>query len=423
MVGTTDLSIDIRPIPNFSTAAGVEGHAMVVDNLLSGDWYRPRSDSGSGIAVLLLLTVGALCFSWAVGTLSSVPAVLVFVVTLLVLAWIDVGVLLERGINLNSGFVYIEYFSIGFLLLINKYVFEEEQRKFIKHAFSRFVSPQVVQTILEDHNQLALSGARRELTVMFSDIREFMPFSARLAPQQLHMFLNEYHDAMTGIVIEKGTLDKYIGDAIMAFWGAPLEQPAHAANACRAALGMVAELKRLNQHFKESYGHEISIGIGLNTGQVIVGNMGSKEVFSYTIIGDDVNLASRVERLTRVYGVTIVATRATLDSILNAGEPLPAHRVLDKVQVMGAAHAIEAVQILDYEYPSDALEAFALGRLDYDACRWDEAIQKFELARVSIQKKLGFVDHPCTLMIERCQNFKIEPPGAPWDGVWHMTKK
>ncbi len=423
LIGTTDLQNDLRPIPNHPFAAGVEGHAMIVDNLLSGDAFKPLNSWSYALIILFLLSIGGFLLGVLLDPLPSNAAVLLSVGALGGLAAIDFGYLFPRGVNLNTGFVYLEFFLIAFLVLLNKYVAEEAQKKFIRRAFSRFVSPQVVKTIIDDPKKLSLGGERRELTVMFSDIRGFMPFSTILEPQELHAFLNEYHDTMTRIVIEKGTLDKYIGDAIMAFWGAPLDDKNHALHACQAALRMAEELRRLNQIFDKKYGRTIGVGIGINSGPCIVGNMGSKDIFSYTAIGDDVNLASRVERLTRVYGVQIVATTATLNAIRNAGAEPPDYRVLDLVQVMGADEGTEVVQILDREYPPDSLNLYQEARSLYHERKWDKAIELFEETLTTLHSEMGIVDTACDRMIERCEKFKVEPPPEDWNGIYTMTRK
>src|SRR5690606_6603814 len=158
----------------------------------------------------------------------------------------------------------------------------------------------------------------------------------------LSTFLNEYLGKMTDIVFDtEGTLDKYIGDAVMAFWGAPLDQPLHAVNACKAAIRMQKTLREMRPYFKEKYDIEVNVGIGINSGSVSVGNMGSERIFEYTVIGDQVNIASRIEGLTKEYHSAILTTRGTLDLIAQSGQPLPPRRVLDFVKVKGKKVAVE----------------------------------------------------------------------------------
>src|SRR5690606_25813258 len=175
-----------------------------------------------------------------------------------------------------------------------------------------------------------------------------------------------YLGEMTDIIFEhQGTLDKYIGDAIMAFWGAPLDQPDHCINACKAAAKMMNRLRERQPYFLEKYGVEVDAGIGVNSGIVSVGNMGSQRIFSYTVIGDHVNLASRLEGLTKYYGASILVTRFTFDLMSKAGGTPPPHRVLDEVKVKGKNEAVELIQVLDGPLPGEGLKLFDEARALY----------------------------------------------------------
>jgi adenylate cyclase len=229
---------------------------------------------------------------------------------------------------------------------------------------------------------------------------------------------------MTGLVFSnEGTLDKYIGDAVMAFWGAPLYQKNHAINACRAAVQMMEALFKHQARFMEQYGIEVNIGIGINSGVVNVGNMGSETNFEYTVIGDNVNLASRLEGLTKKYGVAIVTTRFTFDSIVESGNPLPPHRLLDEVKVKGKKKAVELIQLLEREYSSEGLKLFDQGRDFYRKQQWIEAIECFKSANRLLALDPQQSDGPCGVFIERCEIFLKDPPASNWDGSWEMDSK
>ncbi|OFZ36477.1 MAG: hypothetical protein A2070_09605 [Bdellovibrionales bacterium GWC1_52_8] len=281
-----------------------------------------------------------------------------------------------------------------------------------------------MDSILKDPSKLTVGGEKRELTILFSDIRGFTSFSEKMDAKALSSLLNEYLGVMTKIIFaHEGTLDKYIGDAIMAFWGAPLDQPKHAANSLKTAIAMMKALNEQRPLIQEKYGVQIEIGIGINSGMVSVGNMGSETNFAYTVIGDHVNLASRLESLTKAYGVTILTTRFTLNDVLQAGEPLPPHRVLDHVKVKGKKNAVEMIQVLDREYDSEGLKMFEEGRALYTAQKWDEAITVFTAANARLALSVDKMDGPCAVYLERCGDFKKVPPEAGWDGSWEMHSK
>jgi adenylate cyclase len=236
----------------------------------------------------------------------------------------------------------------------------------------------------------------------------------------LAAFLNDYLGSMTRIVFaHDGTLDKYIGDAVMAFWGAPLDQPKHAYNCATAAIAMMKALADNRERFKTQYDVEVNIGIGINTGVVNVGNMGSDTNFEYTVIGDHVNLASRLEGLTKAYGVSIVTTRFTMDHIKELGVPLPAHRILDHVKVKGKKNAVELIQLTEGTLSELGMKLFEEGQKLYAQQQWDSAIAKFNEANHAF----GGKDGPCAVYIERCEDFKKAPPESDWDGSWEMHSK
>jgi adenylate cyclase len=309
------------------------------------------------------------------------------------------------------------------LTLAAKYILEEHNKKFLKVAFSKYVAPSIVNRILEDPTKLMLGGEKKELTILFSDIRGFTTFSEKMDAKQLATFLNDYLGIMTNLVFANdGTLDKYIGDAVMAFWGAPLDQAAHADHCLKAAIAMMKALSVNQARFVAEYGVDVRIGIGVNTGVVNVGNMGSVNNFEYTVIGDHVNLASRLEGLTKHYGVGILTTRFTLDQVASSGAALPAHRVLDFVKVKGKGTAVELIQVLDRDLSPEGLKLFAQGRAHYSAMRWDAATEAFGEASRLLSTS-DEPDAPCEMYLERCRDFRAQPPEPGWDGSWTMTSK
>lgn len=425
LVGVSALGVfDMRQMPFEENTPGVYGHANILDNLLSGDPLVSSSSSTGSTILFIIMTFGVLLFSYAIERLSAVPALLLILGTFASIGGIDFLYLFPNNENWNTVFLYLEIGTVFILILAAKYVIEERNKKFIRGAFSKYVSPEVVDSILKDPTKLSLGGEKRELTIMFSDIRSFTTFSEKMDAKTLASFLNDYLGIMTGLVYANhGTLDKYIGDAVMAFWGAPLDQPKHATNACKTAVQMLQALEQNVERYKRDYGIDVAVGLGINSGVVNVGNMGSEQNFEYTVIGDRVNLASRMEGLTKKYGVTMVTSRYTFDCITATGDELPHHRILDDVKVKGKKKAVELIQLLERQYPAESLALFAEGRSLYQKQKWDEAISKFEECNKIVKEAFGKADGPSEIFIERCQGFKAEPPEADWDGSWEMDSK
>ena len=426
LIGVSALGVfDGRAFPFSGNAPGVEGHATILDNILADDFLSRGNGWLSPLWIYFLMLIGGVAFAFMAQRLEAIPALLLCVSVFGGVGLLDVKVLFARNIDWDLSFMFIEYSSIFILTVAAKYVMEERNKKFVRTAFSKYVAPAVVDSILKDPSKLTVGGEKRDLTILFSDIRGFTTFSERMDAKALSSFLNDYLGIQTKIVFSnEGTLDKYIGDAIMAFWGAPLAQPHHASNSCAAAVSMMKALAEHRERFKAQYGVDVEIGIGLNTGQVSVGNMGSNDNFSYTVIGDHVNLASRLEGLTKYYGVAIVTTRYSFDSIEAAGDVIPAHRVLDFVKVKGKRNAVELIQLLEQDYPEGGLAAFESARSLYREQRWDEAIQAFQSANHLLTRpENSKMDGPCAMYLDRCAQFKASPPGADWDGTWEMHSK
>lgn len=426
LIGATAVGInDIRAFPFDSHTPGTEGWATVVDNILSNDMLSHGSRGHSTVWILILMTVVALLFAHAAEKLEALPALALFILSFTSFGLFDFRYLFaHERINWITSPFYIEMLAIFVFTIAIKYVMEERNKKFIKGAFAKYVAPAIIDSIMKDPTKLSVGGEKRDLTILFSDIRGFTTFSERMDAKALAKFLNDYLGIMTDIVFDnEGTLDKYIGDAVMAFWGAPLDQAKHSANACKAAIKMQQALAANYERFKTQYGVEVAIGIGINSGAVNVGNMGSERIFEYTVIGDHVNLASRLEGLTKYYGVKIVTTRYTFDDIKKCNEPYPAHRTLDFVKVKGKKQAVELIQVFEGEMKPDGLALFEEGRQLYASQKWDEAIEKFKKANDILRTSPDGQDDPSMMYVERCEEFKKNPPSADWDGSWEMHSK
>lgn len=300
---------------------------------------------------------------------------------------------------------------------------EAQEKKKIKDAFSRYVAPEIVKEMLSNPDKLKVGGEKKEITMLFSDVRDFTTISERLTPQELSSLLNIYMGKMTDILFETGgTLDKYIGDAMVGFWGAPVDVPDHAYHAVRGAKQMLEALPAINQEFERRKFPRINVGIGLNTGEASVGNMGSDKIFQYTALGDNMNLASRLESLTKYYGVNLMISEFTLEK-LGAKKSEFRIRPLDLVQVKGKSKAVKIYEVIPNWNPLakedallakyvDAYENLYLKRRFADAIAiFDEILKYYPEDKAT--KKLK----------TEAEELVKNPPGDEWDGVTVMTSK
>ena len=277
----------------------------------------------------------------------------------------------------------------------------------------------VVNEILRDPAKLKLGGEKKELSVLFSDIRGFTTLAEDMEPETLVSLLNEYLTEMTEVVFEfDGLLDKYIGDAIMAVWGAPLEQADHPLRACRTALKMLDRLTKMQQKWEAEGTPRLDIGIGLNTGTMVVGNMGSDRRFDYTVMGDSVNLASRLEGINKEYGTQVMISEFTYERVKEDFFC----RELDAVRVKGKERPVKIFELMALRSEEDPriaiIEPFAQGLEQYRAKEWDRAEDSFkEVLGISPE------DAAAQLYLQRIAALRQEPPPPEWDGVFTMTKK
>ena len=346
LIGTSAPGLlDLRATPLDAAVPGIEMHAQVIEQLLTGR-FLTRPDYALALEQFVVLAFGIM-LALLLPRVSATTAVAVGLVTI--------------GLILVGGWTAFRYASLLFdptypavvlgcmTAAITSYVYHgvEAQRSQIRHAFSQYLSPAVIQEIIADPDRLKLGGELRDLTLMFCDVRNFTSISQDLSAIELTQFINELLSPLTEIILEqRGTIDKYMGDAIMAFWNAPLDDPEHKTHACHAALKMVAKMDELNETWRQRAEAEqrpykrVSIGMGLNTGQCCVGNLGSTYRFDYSAIGDDVNITSRFEGLTKVYGVPAIAGQRSLAPDIAALE-------LDTVAVKGRTRPTQIYTFLD----------------------------------------------------------------------------
>lgn len=401
----------IVPTSKGKAMPGVEIHANIVQNFINDDVLRNISD----VLVIILIFLFSLSISLSfykfrirISTMISIVFILFYIFSSIFL--------FSRGIILNLVYIPLSIVLTYFTMLAFFYSKEKKARKELKNAFSKYVSPAVVDEILENPETLKLGGIKKEITVFFSDIRSFTTISEKLSPEKLVHLLNEYLTAMTDIIMKhEGVVDKFIGDAIMAFWGAPLKQPDHAEKACLTSLDMIKSLECLNKKWQKEGFPEIRIGIGLNSGDAVIGNMGSYDRFDYTAMGDNINLGSRLESITKQYGVNIVISQATKDKIKNKGFIT---RKLDLVKVKGKNKPITIYELVCKEGDvlpeiKNKIEEYEKGLELYLQKKWKLAISCF--------KEVG--DFASKEFLKRCEEFIKNPPEKDWDGVWVMKSK
>ncbi|MEZ0312841.1 MAG: CHASE2 domain-containing protein [Myxococcota bacterium] len=420
LVGMTAIgTYDFRVTPFSPVTPGVYIHAAGVQNILDGR-FLVRQDYIVMFEMIAFLLLGVLM---GVG-FARLPAWATITGTLLfgvVVYFIDVWAIFSNGFWTLNVLPTMQATLTAVAIIIYKFLTEGREKRQIRKAFQHYLNKTVVDMIIKDPSRLKLGGERRECTVFFSDVRGFTTLSEKLSPEQLVHVLNTYLTPMTDLIFKyDGTLDKYIGDAIMAFFNAPIDQSDHAIRACHVSVDMMVELERLRKEWAaEGMTHHIDIGIGLNSGPMVVGNMGTPNYFNYTAMGDTVNLGSRLEGINKEYGTNIIISQSTH---MLAKEHIHV-REMDLVKVKGKNDPVHIYELVGKGAATgaskDLLDAWGRGLNLYRNQKWDDAIAIFDMIRT--QMKIG--DGPSETYIERCEIMRAEPPGANWDGVWTMTTK
>lgn len=399
--------LDLRPTPLSPVAPGVTVHATLLDNLLAGDVPRDLPPLVMGLMTLGLALLGAVPVRGmpdakrAVGVallLLPIPA-LMGVVLYPAGWWMPVVPTTLALVLAAAGAMAVSYAAEG------------RERAYLKSAFQHYLSPAVIDQLLEDPGRLQLGGERREVTMLFSDLQGFSGIAEALSAVELTALLNEYLSDMTEIILEEsGTLDKYEGDAILAFWNAPLDQPDHAARAVRTARRCQARLAAKRESYRARTGQALWMRIGIHTGPVAVGNMGSQRRFDYTVLGDAANLASRLEGANKIFGTWILVSSATWDAI----EPAIPGRRLGSLRVVGRTQPVEV------------FEPFAEAGDPPDQTIFDSGLTRFEEGDVSgarscFDQLAG--DPVAEAYVRRCGACPARADGDDWDPVWNLTAK
>ncbi|MBV9327511.1 MAG: adenylate/guanylate cyclase domain-containing protein, partial [Chloroflexi bacterium] len=402
--------------------AGVEIHANVAATLLSTQFLRDAPlPLDLALIVLLALVIGLITANMgplmgAATTLGALALGLLANLVVLDQSGIQFALatpLLAGALTFAGGTAY----RVGI---------EQRQARALQAALASVIPESVAQEIGRHPQRVRLGGERRTITVLFTDLKGFTSFSETLDPEVLSRVLAEYLDAMSSVVFQfGGTLDKFVGDAVMAFWNAPLDDVDHAWHACQAALEMQAELSRLSDRWEAEGLARQQMRIGIHTGAASVGNMGSTRRFAYTAVGDTVNLAARLEPLNNEYGTRTCISQATFDAAQGHTPLLVRH--LDLVAVKGKRDAVPVLELLGRADDSalvarytPVLDAFDRAMVLYQGQQFAAAAELFgEAARAGGDE----VDLPSLMYIERCRELSLEPPGADWDRVYVMKHK
>jgi adenylate cyclase len=431
LIGTSAVGLrDIKTTPIDPAMSGVEVHAQVLENVLSNSvLVYPDYAIGAELAASVIIGIAIIALGPVLGA-SMMVALGVAVAGLLAAgSWYAFT---EHRTLIDATFPLLATFLVYLTLIFINYFREQLQRRRIRTAFGQYLAPSLVEQLANSHEKLVLGGEEREMTILFSDVRGFTTISETYKhdPQGLTSLINHFLTPMTNAIIDhNGTIDKYIGDAIMAFWNAPLHDASHQINACEAALEMLHRVETLNQQRKQeahAAGHHfipIKIGIGINTGQCVVGNMGSDLRFNYSVLGDPVNLASRLEGQTKSYGVSIIVGSNTarlarakfamleLDCITVKGktEPETIYTVLGREDVASSDQFRHIHNVFGEVLERYRNRDFAGAREAILRCR--DASKGFGLA------------HLGDLYAARCTTFQQNPPPADWNGVFALDTK
>ena len=419
-------STDHYETPVSPKMAGVEIHANILDSILRGRFIRdPFSEFGLLALLAVLITAAISVLFYRAGAfkgllISAGAGILLFFTGYLFLSYFSVKIPVIS--------IFSTVLSVFFFSYLYRFVLGIIERRLILGAFKHYLAPQIVDNLLENPSSLSLGGKVYEVSILFTDLANFTGVSEKMTPDELQRLLTEYFDEMMKILSnENATLDKFIGDAIMVFFGCPVEDSMHPIQACNGAIKMQRRLKELNKKWKGENLPNIRMRVGINSGEVIAGNMGTEKIFNYTILGDNVNLASRLEGVNKKYGTDVIISEFTLEKIAEESggmDKIPfTVRELDSIRVKGKSEPVSIFELYDFkENAKDTVkEAFGLygeGLKHYREGSWDSAVSFFEKV-LRIRPK----DGPSSTLIERCRIYKNEPPPSNWGGVFVMKTK
>ncbi len=419
---------DLRATPLNPVAAGTEIHVQLTEQILTGNYLqRPDWAVGAEMFFLVLLGLALIILLPRLGALGSAAICLLAIAGAFGFSWYS---FIQSKLLFDPVFPSAASLVIYLVVSLMNYWRTENEKNQVRTAFGRYLSPSVVEQLANHPERLKLGGETKNMTVLFSDIRSFTTISERMNAEELTRFMNQYLTPMTDVILKHGgTIDKYIGDSIMAFWNAPLEDSEHAKHACQAAIAMQEELKALNNRLhQESQTHHrvfvpIHMGIGINTGNCSVGNMGSAQRFDYSVLGDSVNLASRLESLSKIYGIDLLIGENTFDAAKseNALE-------IDLIRVKGKNQPARIFTLFELSSPEsqscfNGLKSKHADMLKaYRSCDWGLAEK---LARECMDKRFDLIPlrNLYQTYLTRIEEFRKAPPASDWQGVWDAKTK
>jgi adenylate cyclase len=418
LVGTTAIGLlDLRVTPVGETYPGVEAHANVISGLLDGKvFYRP--DYAVGYDVFILLLAG-LTLAIGLPLLSATRAVVLSAAVIAAVFGLNLYLYSAAGLVLPLAAALVMCITAFALNMSYGYFVESRSKRNLAALFGTYVPPELVDEMVKDPEAYSMKAANKELTVMFCDMRGFTKMSEKMEPTQLQELLNAVFNRLTDIISgNRGTIDKYMGDCVMAFWGAPVDLPNHAHLAVKSAMEMANAVRRINEEHRAKGIPEIGIGIGLNTGTMCVGDMGSENRRAYTVIGDAVNLGSRLEGLSKAYGVDIVVSETTRKLAPDfAWQELDRVRVKGKEQAVAIFWPLAPADRVDKAH-QDELKTWAAFLKAYRAQDWDQCdVLLLNLQRMNAKKYLY------ELYSERVASMRLLPFDPEWDGATNFETK
>ena len=427
LLGTSAAGLfDMRATPLESAVPGIEVHAQAIEQVIDGRFlYRP--DYSLGVEVLYMVVV-ALIMIFLLPRAGAAWSALVGMGIVVIVGITSYYMFVKMGWLVDPVYPSLSALAVYLTGSAIVYLHSETERRQIRAAFSYYLSPPLVEQLASNPERLVLGGELRDITMLFADVRGFTTISEGLSSPELIALINKVLTPASDAILEhKGTIDKYMGDAVMAFWNAPLDDPDHARNAALAALDIQKHLAPLNAQLRAKAAEtgrdviDIKIGVGLNTGPCSVGNMGTEHRFDYSVIGDNVNIASRLEGQTREYGVDILITQSTAELCADL-----AILEVDLIRVKGKHEAVRIFALIGDEELADTdgfkslQHAFSRMLGAYRAMQWDEALQRLEDCR---QHAGGALDHLFLLYQTRIMAYRKKPPAEDWDGSYTALTK
>ncbi len=418
LVGTTAVGLmDTRATPVQSVYPGVEVQANVISGIMD-ESFKIQPAYMLGAEIVLLIGLG-ISLAIILPALSPTWMTVAFFVTLGLVSGLSLYLWQLQNMVIPVAKSFLIVFGLYVINATYGFFIESRTKQQLSKRFGQYVPPELVAEMNKNPSRYSLAAEKRDMTVLFTDVRGFTTISESLNPKDLSDLMNTFLTAMTTIVHKhRGTIDKYMGDAMMAFWGAPVQDPSHASHAVAAALEMIRELNVVNQRFRERGWPVIDVGVGINTGEMNVGNMGSKFRIAYTVMGDAVNLGSRLEGLTKQYGARVIVSESTAAAVASY-----LYREIDRVRVKGKSEPVTIYEPLGPASDADTavkdeVEELQEALADYRAQRWSAAEDKFRL----LKKK-----HDDTMLydiyLKRIGHFRENPPAGEWDGVFtHLLK-